>query len=125
MGGIPTIETKRLTLRPFTLADAKEVQRLAGDWEVASTTLEIIPHPYEDGMAEEWIKTHQDDYAKGEKVTLAITHRDMVISSAPSTLPETNDSKARIWGTGWAGNTGTTTIAPRHRVPCSNTALRF
>ena len=75
MSEIPTIETERLVLRPFTLDDAKEVQRLAGDWEVASTTLEIIPHPYEDGMAEQWISTHQDSFAKDINITLAITRR--------------------------------------------------
>ena len=42
---IPTLQTKRLLLRPFVLADAPTVQRLAGDREVASTTL-TIPHPY-------------------------------------------------------------------------------
>lgn len=44
---IPTLETERLVLRPFTLADAPEVQRLAGERAIADTTLNI-PHPYED-----------------------------------------------------------------------------
>ena len=48
----PILETGRLILRPFTLADAPEVQRLAGDRDIASTTMNI-PHPYEDGMAEQ------------------------------------------------------------------------
>jgi [ribosomal protein S5]-alanine N-acetyltransferase len=48
---IPTLQTERLILRPFDLGDAPEVQRLAGDWEIANTTL-MVPHPYEDGMAE-------------------------------------------------------------------------
>ena len=48
----PTLETTRLVLRPFTLADASDVQRLAGARAIASTTLNI-PHPYEDGMAEQ------------------------------------------------------------------------
>jgi hypothetical protein len=47
-----TLETARLLLRPFTVADAPDVQRLAGEREIASTTLHV-PHPYEDGMAEQ------------------------------------------------------------------------
>jgi RimJ/RimL family protein N-acetyltransferase len=70
----PTLETTRLLLRPFTLADARDVQRLAGEREVASTTLNI-PHPYEDGMAEEWIGTHQEKYERGELVNFAIVRR--------------------------------------------------
>ncbi len=70
----PTIETRRLTLRPFCLADAPAVQRLAGDRDIASTTQQI-PHPYEDGMAEEWIGTHQGHYERGEAITFAIVRR--------------------------------------------------
>jgi ribosomal-protein-alanine N-acetyltransferase len=70
---IPVIETERLRLRPFTLDDAPEVQRLAGEWEVASPTLEM-PHPYEDGMAEQWISTHNEMVQKGDYV-FAITKR--------------------------------------------------
>jgi len=76
MSGIPTIETERLILRPFTLADAPEVQRLAGDWEVAFGSMGILPHPYEDGMAEEWIKNHQENFNNGIDTILAITHRE-------------------------------------------------
>lgn len=70
----PTIETARLVLRPFTLADAPEVQRLAGDRDIASTTLHV-PHPYKDGMAEQWIGTHQERYEKGELLSFAIVLR--------------------------------------------------
>jgi RimJ/RimL family protein N-acetyltransferase len=70
----PTIQTSRLLLRPFTLEDAPVVQKLAGERDIASTTLNI-PHPYEDRMAEEWISTHQDRYVKGVSVVFAIVLR--------------------------------------------------
>ena len=54
------------------MADCADVQRLAGDRDIASTTLRI-PHPYEDGMAEQWIKTHQEKFENGEQVNFAIT----------------------------------------------------
>jgi hypothetical protein len=50
---IPNLETERLKLRPFSLADAADVQRLAGDRSIADTTLHV-PHPYKDGDAEKW-----------------------------------------------------------------------
>ncbi|MBN1435550.1 MAG: GNAT family N-acetyltransferase [Sedimentisphaerales bacterium] len=74
MNQLPTIETDRLILRPFTLADAPDVQRIAGNPDIASTTMSI-PHPYEDGIAEGWISKHQDLFDKGENLDLAITLR--------------------------------------------------
>ena len=70
----PTLTTPRLLLRPFALTDAPDVQRLAGAREVASTTLNI-PHPYTDGMAEQWIATHEASYVRGEFVIFAIVLR--------------------------------------------------
>jgi len=57
MDAQPTIRNERLTLRPFRIDDAKDVQRLAGSKAIADTTARV-QHPYEDGMAEQWIKTH-------------------------------------------------------------------
>jgi RimJ/RimL family protein N-acetyltransferase len=70
----PTIEATRLILRPFPLAEAPAVQRLAGDRDIASTTLHV-PHPYEDGMAEQWIGTHQERYERGESINFALVLR--------------------------------------------------
>jgi hypothetical protein len=39
---LPTLSTGRLLLRPFSAADAREVQRLAGAPEVADTTLRWV-----------------------------------------------------------------------------------
>ena len=69
---LPVIETARLTLRPYTLADAPRVQQMCGDPAIAATTL-AIPHPYPDGAAEQWISTHADSFLQGKEVTLAIT----------------------------------------------------
>jgi ribosomal-protein-alanine N-acetyltransferase len=71
MADRPELRTDRLLLRPFILADAPVVQRLAGDRDIASTTLSI-PHPYEDGMAEQWINTLQEGFERGEFVNFAI-----------------------------------------------------
>ncbi len=83
----PTLQTGRLILRPFTLDDAPEVQRLAGDKAVADTTLNV-PYPYEDGVAEEWIGKHQEQFDKGELVNFAITHgrRHYLIGSIGLTI---------------------------------------
>ncbi len=67
----PTLHTERLLLRPFVLADAKDVQRLAGEKAIADTTANI-PHPYLDGMAEKWIATHQERCEAGELVNFAL-----------------------------------------------------
>ena len=68
----PSLRSKRLLLRPFLLADAPDVQRLAGDKAIAATTANI-PHPYEDGVAEEWIGKHPEQFEQGKAVHLAIS----------------------------------------------------
>jgi len=70
----PTIETERLCLRPFALADAREVERLAGDRAIAATTLRI-PHPYPSGAAIEWIGGHGQAFEEDEAVTFAVVRR--------------------------------------------------
>ena len=68
----PSVETERLILRPFELGDAPRVKLLAGDRDIAAMTLNV-PHPYEDGMAEKWIGSHQERFEKGEEAIFAIT----------------------------------------------------
>ncbi len=75
MPSFPVLTTPRLVLRAFRLADAAMVQRLCGAFEVADTTANI-PHPYEDGMAEEWIATHEPLWREGKLATFAITLPD-------------------------------------------------
>jgi ribosomal-protein-alanine N-acetyltransferase len=73
-GEFPSLKTERLLLRAFVLEDAPRVRLLAGEKEIASNTL-AIPHPYEEGMAEAWIGTHQEGFDKGNLITFAIVLR--------------------------------------------------
>lgn len=72
---VPSLTGAAVMLRGFALADASDVQRLAGAFEIADTTL-AIPHPYTDGMAEEWIGGHREALDSGTGVTWAITRDD-------------------------------------------------
>lgn len=71
MPSLPTLSTERLLLRPFQPSDALRLQELAGTEEVAAGTL--LPHPYEDGTAEEWIATQQKNFEAGAVIYFAIT----------------------------------------------------
>jgi ribosomal-protein-alanine N-acetyltransferase len=65
------LRTKRLLLRPYLFSDAEDLQHLAGEFDVARGTL-CMPHPYEDGMAEDFITAQESAIAKGEVINLGI-----------------------------------------------------
>lgn len=106
----PTIETDRLTLRPFRLSDAIDIQGLAGERDIADTTM-TIPHPYEDGMAEEWIAGQEAACNAGKSITLAIVLRsDECLVGAIGLKIEREHDKAELgywvgkpfWNCGYA-----------------------
>ncbi len=110
----PSLETERLLLRPFTLADAPAVQSLAGAVEIASTTLHV-PHPYEDGMAETWILTHAPGYEAGAQAIFAVTERASgLLVGANGLVIEPAHARAELgywigvpyWGRGYATEAG-------------------
>ncbi len=68
------LETKRLILRTPDMHDAKTVQQLAGDFDIAKTTL-LVPHPYPDGAAETWIEGVQTRAEEGRGYTFAIIRK--------------------------------------------------
>lgn len=70
------VKTDRLVLRPLELSDAKNIQHLAGAWEIADTTLSM-PHPYEDGMAEAFIQSQAEEMAAGDGYVFAITRAEI------------------------------------------------
>jgi ribosomal-protein-alanine N-acetyltransferase len=89
---LPTLETGRLKLRPFALADAKRVQELAGDPDIAAPTLGI-PHPYPDGAAEAWISTHAGGFDQGTLLDLSITlkpHGELIGAVGLSSIDKAN-----------------------------------
>ena len=72
----PILHTERLLLRPFTLADAPAVQRLLGTAHEIAATTASIPHPYLDGMAEQWIAARQTALEDGTHVAYALIFRE-------------------------------------------------
>lgn len=70
----PVLDDARVQLRPFALADAPVVQLLVGDPDVALMTREI-PHPYEDGMAETWIRRERRKWSRGQGVAFAVCRK--------------------------------------------------
>jgi len=107
---LPRITTARLRLRAFTLADATDVQRLAGDRDIASTTASI-PLPYEDGVAEQWIATHPRRFEQQMGLDLAITQEtDGALVGAIGLRFEREHDRAELgywigkpyWGRGYA-----------------------
>ncbi len=98
----PRIETRRLLLRAFSLDDAADVQRLAGEREVAATTLRI-PHPYDDGVAEAWIATHRAELDEGTTLSLAITRNDTGELVGAVSLMQINDEHGHAELGYWIG----------------------
>jgi len=100
------LESERLLLRPLRLEDAADIQRMAGEWEVARYTANI-PHPYKAGMAEAWIKSHRDDF----EIVFAIERRqDSVLVGCIGVEPDAATREAEFgywigkpyWGAGYA-----------------------
>jgi RimJ/RimL family protein N-acetyltransferase len=67
----PTLRTARLVLGAFEPDDAPDLQRLAGEREIADTTL-AIPHPYELDHALAWIGNQRRETARGRAANFAI-----------------------------------------------------
>ena len=70
MTALPTLETPRLKLRPYTEADIAELLPLIGTREVAATTLRIA-HPYTEQDARDFLTLAQEP----GRIWLAITLR--------------------------------------------------
>lgn len=80
--GQSIIATERLTLRSLKLTDATRIKELAGNLNVSKTT-RSIPFPYQDGMAESWIKSTRTLAASGKGLAYALqlTKEEILIGS--------------------------------------------
>ena len=96
------------------MSDAAEVKRLAGDRAIAATTLNI-PHPYTDGMAQQWIAARRPAFDAGESVSFAITDRATgELFGAIGLRLKTDQSRAELgywigkpyWRRGYASEAG-------------------
>ncbi len=112
------LETERLILRPFTLQDAKRVQQLAGDKDIADGTC-YIPHPYEDGIAEKWIIEHRAACERNEQAVFAIiTKQTNDLTGAVGLMLNKEQLQAELgywigkpyWGQGFATEAAQTII---------------
>lgn len=118
--GDGVILTERLRLRPFRLADAPEVQRLAGAKKIADTTA-AIPHPYEDGMAETWIAGHTEEHRRGSGRHWAVTEQETGTLIGAISLMDVNEeiSQAELgywigveyWNKGYASEAAAAVVA--------------
>jgi RimJ/RimL family protein N-acetyltransferase len=115
----PTLHTPRLILRPFTLADAPDVQRHVSDRDIAAMTLSI-PHPYPDGGAEKWISSLPGKYEAGQFAGFAIIDRDSgALAGSISLTPEHAHGRAELgywiakpfWARGYATEASRAIIA--------------
>lgn len=70
-----------------------------------------VPHPYENGVAEQWISTHQEAFASGQQVHFAAVMRDgLALWGSISLVINQRDNNAALgywiglpyWGQGYA-----------------------
>lgn len=69
------IETKRLLLRKLLASDAERIEKLAGDYDVAKTTLNI-PHPYPKGSAQDFIESRHRAEEKKSIAAFAMVEKE-------------------------------------------------
>lgn len=103
------LETDRLILRPFTMDDVARVQELAGNKDVAKTTLGI-PHPYTLEVAKSWIENHPGMVKNGTLPFAIVLRTESVIVGTMTIRVNEAHKKGELaywvgkeyWGNGYA-----------------------
>jgi [ribosomal protein S5]-alanine N-acetyltransferase len=106
-----TIETTRLTLRPFRETDARRIAYLAGDYDVAKMCGRV-PHPYPVAAAHTWLAKMDQDRDSGAEFPFAIEARidGLIGACGVMRVGDPNDATWEIgywlgipyWGFGYA-----------------------
>lgn len=98
-----TLTTPRLKLRHLRPADAPRVRALCGNLNVARM-LEIVPHPYPDGLAEDWIASRQAAWRDGTAYTFAIEFEGALVGVIGIERRDSGDPVLGYWVLGyWLG----------------------
>jgi ribosomal-protein-alanine N-acetyltransferase len=64
----PTVATRRLILRPLSLADAPAIQHHFNNWNIIRNLARVVPWPYPDNGAETFIRLQLAKIAAGEEI---------------------------------------------------------
>jgi ribosomal-protein-alanine N-acetyltransferase len=104
----PSLQTDRLLLRPFCSQDVAPLVHLAGDRQVAATTLRI-PYPYREQDAIDFVSSCQPDFELGFGARFAITIRDELCGAVGLHVERTHNHAelgywigVPYWGRGYA-----------------------
>lgn len=94
----PNIQTNRLVLRRYSMADAPALQSIINHPDIAKTT-ENIPHPYDIVMAHEWLSKLDDAWNNKERYVYAITLKDtdQLIGTVSLTQIENHKANLGYW----------------------------
>ncbi len=92
------LERQRLILRPFVHEDCTQVQLWVGDIKVADVTANI-PHPYPDGLAQEWISGHRQKWKSKILVAYSITvaNTDLLIGCISLMNIKNSEAELGYW----------------------------
>src|SRR6266700_6076854 len=112
MTTLPTLDTARLRLRPYSEADIGELLPLIGTREVAATTLRIA-HPYTEQDARDFLALARS----GWRSRCAAMSARLAASDCASTI----NTSTPNWATGWESRTGDEAMRPRLRGKCCAT----
>ncbi len=91
----PILKTERLILRPFNIEDSSRVTELAGDKIIADVTANI-PHPYPEGLAQEWILSHTKEWNNNMLAAFGITLADSGLLIGAISLMSLDESEGEL-----------------------------